>query len=101
MATFTLGKEIVTKESTVSFDVNRETPLPKGVHVFQLQVRDDDGLLSVPMQVSVVVADERLPTAVLSAPSTVQLGQSFILDGTRSSDPAPGQVVEYIWTWLR
>jgi hypothetical protein len=101
MAVFTMGKEISTKAPTISFDVDPMKPLAKGPHVFQLVVRDDDGLLSQPMQVTVVVADDRMPTAVLSAPSTVQISESFILDGSKSMDPFPGMIVEYIWTWMQ
>lgn len=101
MAVFTVGKEIATNEPTISFDIDAAAPLPKGVHVFQLVVVDDDGLLSDPVQVQVTVADDRKPTAVLAAPATVQLGQGFILDGSKSTDAAPGKVVEYHWTWMR
>lgn len=101
MATLELGKELITRENLITFDVNPEAPLPKGAYVFQLVVVDDDGLRSDPMQVTVVVADDRAPTAVLRAPSTVQLGRSFTLDGSASTDPAPGRVVQYVWTWLR
>jgi outer membrane protein assembly factor BamB len=38
------------------------------------------------------------PTAVLTAPSPVEYGQSFTLSGSGSSDTAPGSIVEYRWT---
>ena len=48
----------------------------------------------------VIVADTEAPTAVLNAPRSVSLGQSFMLDGTRSFDLGGGQVTTYLWTYL-
>ncbi len=101
MATFTIGQEITTTDSFVSVDASLEKPLPKGQHTFQLIVVDDDGLQSDPVHVDVVVRDDRKPTAVLTAPATVPFGQSFRLDGSKSSDLAPGKVVKYLWTMLK
>ena len=103
MPTFTVGQDVVTNEneSVVTVDVDPANPLPKGVHVFQLIVEDDDALKSDPMTVEVIVRDDRRPTAVLRAPSTVRLGESFHLDGRESSDLPPGRIVRYIWTMLR
>jgi hypothetical protein len=53
------------------------------------------------VQFSLVVLDDRKPTAVIDGPSSVQLGQSFTLDGSRSVDLAPGRIVEFVWTLLR
>src|SRR5215211_3981679 len=103
MPTFVAGQDVVTNapENVVSVDVSAQQPLAKGVHTFQLIVVDDDGLQSDPMTITVVVRDDRRPTAVLRGPEVVNFGQSFRLDATLSSDPAPGQVVRYIWTMLR
>jgi hypothetical protein len=101
MATFTVGQEISTEESGVSVDVTADSPLPKGQHTFQLVVEDDDGLLSDPVTIDITVRDDNKPTAIVSGPQSVQFGQSFKLDGSKSSDVAPGKVVKYIWTLLK
>jgi|SRR4051812_28730510 len=101
MATFTVGQDIATPDPVVSVDATIDLPLPKGQHTFQLIVEDDDGLLSDPVTVDVVVRDDRKPTAVLIAPQTVPFGQSFKLDASRSSDLPPGKIVKFVWTLLR
>ena len=94
MPEFVIGQDVVTDESTsvVAVEVNDNAPLPKGRHIFQLIVEDDDGLRSDPATIEIVVADERRPTAVLQGPSVVQVGQSFRLDGSQSVDPPPGRI---------
>jgi len=101
MATFTVGQPITTEEAFVSVDATLDLPLPKGQHTFSLVVVDDDGLESDPVTVEVVVRDDRKPTAVISAPVTVPFGQSFRVDGSKSSDLPPGKVVKYVWTLLK
>jgi hypothetical protein len=101
MATFTIGTDIVTSDSFVTVDATLDTPLPKGQHTFQLVVVDDDGLQSDPVTVDIVVRDDRKPTAVLAAPVTVPFGQTFRIDGSKSSDLPPGKVVKFVWTMLR
>ena len=101
MATFTIGTDVTTTESFVNVDATLAAPLPKGQHTFQLVVVDDDGLQSDPVTVDIVVRDDRKPTAVLVAPATVPFGQAFRLDGSKSSDLPPGQVVKFVWTMLR
>ena len=49
---------------------------------------------------TVVVRDTQNPTAILKAPSQVEFGMSFLLDGRDSSDVPPGKVVKYIWTMM-
>ncbi len=93
-----IGETIETTESSVEVTVSPDNPLPVGRHVFQLVVEDDSGNRSQPDRVTVIVRDTQAPTAVLSAPSQVEAGQSFNLDGRQSSDVAPGRVVRYHWT---
>ena len=101
MAQFLPGQAISTEEPAVEVTVNPENPtLAPGRHSFQLVVVDDSGNVSLPDVVEVIVRDTVLPTAVLEAPKTVQPGQSFFLNGKRSSDVAPGRVVKYEWTLL-
>lgn len=107
MAVFQIGKAVTTGPSTtpptgstVDVTVTAAAPLAKGPHRFQLVVIDDDGNQSDPVVATVIVKDTQKPTAVISAPAQVQPGQSFVLDGSKSSDVAPGTVVTYIWTLL-
>lgn len=98
MPVFQVGTPVTTTVPTVEVTSTAAAPLSKGTHQFQLQVVDDDGNISDPVSVSVIVKDTQKPTAVLKAPSPVQPGVSFTLDGSQSSDVAPGSVVQWIWT---
>lgn len=100
MATFKPGTEIETPDPTVEVTVTAAVPLPAGAHKFQLVVVDDSGNKSDPMVVGVIVRDTTKPTAVLIAPEQVEFGQSFVLDGRKSSDVAPGKVARFIWTMV-
>ena len=101
MATFNIGTKVVTTEDAVSVDLSPSAPLPPGVHHFQLIVVDDAGNESDPATAQIVIKDTVKPTAVLSiAPSQVDPGVAFKLDGTKSSDVPPGKVVQYIWTMI-
>ena len=101
MPAFVIGKDVVTDDPFVTVDATTAAPLPKGQHIFQLFVVDDDGLQSDPVTVEIVVRDDRKPTAVLVAPVTVPFGEPFRLDGSRSSDLPPGKITRYVWTLLR
>lgn len=100
MATFVPGQPVVTTDSHVEVTVSPTAPLSAGRHRFQLVVVDDSGNPSDAAFVDVVVVDNKKPTAVIDAPSTVPFGTSFSLSGARSVDVAPGRVVEYRWLQL-
>lgn len=101
MATFKIGTVVTTTENTIPVDVTPTAPLPAGVHHFQLVVVDDAGNQSDPAVAQIVIKDSTKPTAVLSiAPTQVEPGVSFKLDGTKSSDVAPGKIVQFIWTMI-
>lgn len=101
MAEFKPGEPITTEDAVIEVTQNAEKPtLSPGRHSFQLIVEDDAGNISLPDVVEIIVRDTTRPTAVLDAPKSVQPGQSFILNGKRSSDVAPGRVVKYEWTML-
>ena len=71
------------------------------MHHFQLIVVDDAGNESAPATATVVIKDSTRPTAVLTvAPTQVDPGVSFRLDGTKSADVAPGKIVQYVWTMV-
>jgi hypothetical protein len=99
---FTVGATVTTTDNFV--DVT-QTPgtvaIPQGTHHFQLIVVDEAGNKSAPVTAAVVIKDTVLPTAVLTiAPTQVQPGATFRLDGSKSSDVAPGTVVQFIWTMI-
>ncbi|MEQ9400216.1 MAG: hypothetical protein RJQ04_13725 [Longimicrobiales bacterium] len=50
--------------------------------------------------VAVETDDDQAPTAVLAAPEHVSFSESFLLDGTLSSDPGGGSIDRYVWTWV-
>lgn len=101
MAEFVVGKAISTKESSIEVTVDPQKPIPSGKHIFTLTVKDDSGNVSKPATVQVIIRDSKLPTAVITAPLQVEYGQSFSLVGEESSDVAPGQIVNYIWTMVQ
>ncbi len=98
---FTVGVPIETTTSTIQVTVNPANPIPPGTATFQLVVVDDSGNPSQPDARQVTIGETVAPTAVLSAPSQVAVGESFVLDGSGSFDPPPGHVVRYIWTMLQ
>jgi hypothetical protein len=98
MSTFVIGTPVETEDGTVEVTVDPDNPLAVGRHVFQLVVTDDSGNQSLPASVEVIVKDSAAPTAVVTAPSQVEFGATFLLDGRGSSDVPPGKVVKFIWT---
>jgi hypothetical protein len=99
---FTVGSTVTTTDNFVDVTQAAGTAaIPQGTHHFQLIVVDEAGNKSAPVTAAVVIKDTILPTAVLTiAPSQVQPGQTFRLDGSKSSDVAPGTVTSYIWTMI-
>lgn len=100
MAEFIINTDVVTKESSVEVTVNPDRPLPLGRHTFRLIVVDDSGNKSIPDEVTIIVADQQNPTAVLSGPRIATFGASIPLDGSKSFDVGGGRVVQYVWTYL-
>lgn len=100
MADFVINADVVTTEPTVEVTVTRERPLPIGRQRFRLIVVDDAGNRSAPDEVTVIVADQDAPTAVLRAPALVGFSRSFELNGRASFDVGGGRLVEYVWTYL-
>jgi hypothetical protein len=99
MADFSFpGATIETKDAKVEVEVNPDKPLPVGRMRFRLVVRDDAGNESAPDEVDVYIVDRTRPVAILRAPSQVDYGSGFALEGTESMDPEGGVVVAYVWT---
>ncbi|MBP7777848.1 MAG: PxKF domain-containing protein [Acidobacteria bacterium] len=88
---------IVTDVPTFVVVVNPAAPLALGTHIVQLVVTDDAGNQSQPALASVRVVDSQVPTAVVSVPAVVTVGQSFSVSGAQSFD-ADGTIVAYHWT---
>ncbi|MBJ7473418.1 MAG: hypothetical protein JHD16_19070, partial [Solirubrobacteraceae bacterium] len=70
---------------------------PIGRHDVTLRVVDDQGNESAAATASVVVIDDRPPTAVITGPASVANGASIKLGGSTSTDVG-GRIVEYRWT---
>lgn len=106
MAQFVLNQPISQADPVVSVEVSRDKPLPVGANRFQLIVVDNDGNQSDPVFLDIIVQADTVPTAVLDmvdanggrVDATVPFGTSFILSASRSSDVAPGKLVEYRFT---
>jgi len=100
MADFAVNVDVTTAEPTVEVTVSPDRPLAIGRQRFRLIVVDDAGNRSAADEVTVIVADQDAPTAVLRAPSLVGVGRSFELNGSASFDTGGGRVVQYVWTYL-
>ena len=106
MPEFKLNQPIVQREPVVKVDVSAAAPLPLGANRFRLVVIDDAGNESEPTFLEVVVRDAQKPTAVLDmvdangrrVDPVVRQGEGFVLSGARSTDVAPGKVVEFRFT---
>jgi len=100
MADFAVNVDVTTAEPTVEVTVGAAQPLAIGRQRFRLIVVDDAGNRSAADEVTVIVADQDAPTAVLRAPTLVGVGRSFDLNGSASFDTGGGRIVEYVWTYL-
>jgi hypothetical protein len=90
----------VTEGPSIEVTITLSNALPVGMHRFRLIVEDDMGVASAPDIREVYVRDPNAPTAVLSAPSEVVYGDSFMLDGSGSYALGPHRVNRYTWTYL-
>ncbi|ANH68301.1 hypothetical protein [Mitsuaria sp. 7] len=100
MAEFIPGTDISTDVPTIEVTVNPDKPLPLGRQTFRLVVIDDAGNASKPDEVTIIVADQDAPTAVIRGPRIAAFAKSFELDGSASFDVGGGKVVKYVWTYL-
>lgn len=106
MAVFQPNVPVTQADPLVKVEVSRQSPLPVGPNRFRLVVIDDEGNPSEPTFIEVLVLAPTDPTAVLDVVNDagaridpqVPFGTTFILSGARSSDVAPGRVVEYQFT---
>lgn len=93
--------ESAAPDATLTITIDPGQPLPVGALMFQLEVVDDSGNRSQPVQARVIVVDTQAPTAIISAPRTVQFGESFTLSGAESRDVGGGTIKTYIWTLIQ
>lgn len=108
MAQFKPNQPVVQADPTVKVEVSAANPLPVGANRFQLVVVDDEGNQSAPFNFEVIVQAAKIPTAVLEVidgggqrlEPQIEVGKTFILSAAKSSDVAPGKVVEYRFTLL-
>ena len=100
MATFIINQDVTSETPTVEVTIDPNNPLPPGRHRFRLIVVDDSDNASVGDEVTIIIADQTAPTAVLNAPSVVATGKSFNLDGAKSFDQGGGKVVKFVFTYL-
>ena len=100
MAEFAVNTDVATETPTVEVTVSPDRPMSLGRQRFRLIVIDDAGNKSAADEVTIIVADQEAPTAVIRAPRVVAQGASFTLDGSASFDTGGGRVVRYVWTYL-
>ena len=81
--------------------VDPTNPLKVGSYTFQLEVMDDSGNRSRPVQARLFIVDTQAPSAIISAPRSVAFGTDFTLSGIESSDVGGGTIARYIWTLIQ
>ena len=81
--------------------VDPANPLKVGSYTFQLEVMDDSGNRSKPVQARLFIVDTQAPSAIISAPRSVAFGTDFTLSGIESSDVGGGTIARYIWTLIQ
>lgn len=99
MAKLEINVPFETDQAVIVMEVDPAAPLPRGRHLFQLEVVDDSGNVSAPDQRVVIVADRERPTAVLNAPQIADLGKEIPLNGEKSFDIG-GSIKTYRFTYL-
>jgi hypothetical protein len=90
------GAPVETAGATHTFHVDPASPLALGRHRVRLVVGDDSGNQSAPDEAEFFVIDSVAPTAVITAPATIVVGNALNVSGDRSSDVG-GHVARYLW----
>lgn len=93
--------EAAAPDATLVIVIDATAPLKVGSYTFQLEVMDDSGNRSKPVQARLFIADVTAPTAIISAPRTVPFNTDFTLSGIESSDVGGGTIGRYIWTLIQ
>lgn len=95
-----VNQTIASSEANLTVQVDESEPLAPGVYDFQLVVTDDAGNRSVPTVSKVIVVDDKRPTAVIDAPSSIGFAEDLLLSAQRSVDIG-GKIVKYEWTLIK
>ncbi|HZI81113.1 MAG TPA: PKD domain-containing protein [Vicinamibacterales bacterium] len=90
------GPEIETADPGHTFVVAPAQPLTLGRHRVRLVVGDDSGNQSVADEAEFIVVDSVAPTAIITAPPTLVVGEPLAVSGERSFDVG-GRVHRYVW----
>ena len=93
--------EAAAPDATLIITMDRARPLPIGSYTFQLEVVDDSGNRSQPVQARLFVIDSQAPSAIISAPRSVPFATEFTLSGAESRDVGGGTIARFIWTLLQ
>ena len=93
--------EAAAPDATLVVTVDRTAPLKVGSYIFQLEVMDDSGNRSQPVQARLIVVDTEAPSAIISAPRTVGFNTEFTLSGAESRDVGGGTIARFIWTLIQ
>lgn len=92
--------EAAAPDASLVINIDPDKPMPPGTYLFQLEVVDDAGNRSKPVQAKLVIIDDNAPNAVISAPRSVSFGRSFTLSGQESTDVG-GSIAKFIWTLVQ
>jgi len=93
--------EAAAPDATLIIVVDPANPMKVGSYTFQLEVVDDSGNRSKPVQARLIIVDSQAPTAIISAPRTVPFATDFTLSGLESSDVGGGTIARYVWTLVQ
>jgi hypothetical protein len=93
--------EAAAPDSTLVITIDASRPLRIGSYTFQLEVVDDSGNRSQPVQARLFIVDSEAPSAIISAPRTVPFNTEFTLSGAESTDVGGGTIARYVWTLLQ
>ena len=93
--------EAAAPDATLVIVIDATNPLKVGSYTFQLEVMDDSGNRSKPVQARLFIQDEQAPTAIISAPRSVPFNTDFTLSGVESSDVGGGTISRFIWTLIQ
>jgi hypothetical protein len=81
--------------------IDTANPMKVGSYTFQLEVVDDSGNRSKPVQARLFITDTQAPSAIVSAPREVPFGTDFTLSGVESRDVGGGTIARYVWTLIQ
>jgi len=88
-------------DATLLIVMDPAKPMPVGAYTFQLEVIDDSGNRSQPVQARLFIVDTEAPSAIISAPRSVAFGSEITLSGAESRDVGGGTISTYVWTLIQ